>query len=125
MINLNKFIYTELKSCADNVSLGYPNDWEHFPCVSYVEEDNHTTSKTDDEEQIAYIRYRIDIWTKETGTSEIANAIDKAITGLGFVRCQCYDVAETTGLKHKLIRFEARAEFKEGDSAPIIYDPYF
>lgn len=105
MINIKPLIFKELKKVSTNVNDTYPSDWATFPVVQYIEEDNKTNCKTDDKEQEAYVRYKIDIWN-DSSTSEYANEVDKVIAGLGLVRTQCMDVPDSSGLKHKVMRFE-------------------
>ena len=105
MINVKPIITKALKSVCDNVNDTYPSDWVTFPVVQYVEEDNKTHIKTDDKEQLAYIRYKIDIWN-DRSTSDIAIAIDEVLSNLGLIRIQCLDTPEPSGLKHKVMRYE-------------------
>lgn len=105
MINVKDEIYKALESVCNNVSDTYPSDWANFPTVQYVEEDNNVYEFTDGKEDKSYIRYKIDIWHNRS-TSETTLAIDKAISSLGLVRILCQDVSDTSGLKHKVMRYE-------------------
>lgn len=105
MINIKPIITKSLKAVFNNVNDSYPSDWATFPVVQYIEEDNKTHCKTDDKEQEAYIRYKIDIWN-ERSTSDIAVAVDEVFSSLGFKRTQCLDVPDSKELKHKVMRFE-------------------
>lgn len=105
MINIKPIVYKELKKIYSNVSDSYPSDWATFPAIQYVEEDNRTHIKTDDKEQLAYIRYKIDIWN-DRSTSDIAIAVDEVLSNLGLKRTQCIDTPEPTQLKHKVMRYE-------------------
>ena len=40
MINIKPVIYKELQKVADNVTDTYPDDWENFPVVIFLEEQN-------------------------------------------------------------------------------------
>lgn len=106
MINLKPTIAKLLKTKFTNVNDCYPSDWATFPVVQYVEEDNSTFEKTDDKEQKAYIRYKIDIWNTRS-TSEATMAVDTLISNLGFNRISCIDVPDASGLRHKVMRYEA------------------
>lgn len=110
MINIKPTIYNELKKVFNNVSSIYPSDWETFPVVQYVEENNSTRVKTDNIEQLADIRYKIDIWDKKS-TSNSAIEVDKIFESLGFVRVFCGDIAEKE-LQHKILRYEATIDKK-------------
>lgn len=105
MINVKDEVYSAIKDITENVSDSYPATWEKLPAVMYVEEDNKVHEWTDDEEQTAYVRYKIDIWHNRS-TSEWAIKVDAAMSSLGLVRSLCQDVADPSGLKHKVMRYE-------------------
>ena len=105
MINIKPLIVTELKKISENINDSYPSDWTTFPVIHYIEEDNKTHIKTDDKEQLAYIRYKIDIWN-DRSTSDTAVAVDEVLSSLGLKRIQCIDAPEPSQLKHKVMRFE-------------------
>lgn len=105
MIKIKPIIKKELDKVSKNVNDTYPSDWETFPIVQYVEEDNKTHTKTDDKEQLTYVRYKIDIWNKRS-TSETALKVDEVLSSLGLVRIQCLDTPEPSQLKHKVMRYE-------------------
>lgn len=105
MINIKPLILKELKKISENVNDTYPSDWSTFPVIQYVEEDNKTHTKTDDKEQLTYIRYKIDIWNNRS-TSDIAIAVDEVLSSLGLIRIQCLDTPEPNQLKHKVMRYE-------------------
>lgn len=105
MINIKPIILNELKNISDNVTDVYPSDWATFPVIQYVEEENKTHTKTDDKEQEAYIRYKIDIWN-ERSTSETVLKVDEVLSLLGLVRIQCLDAPEPNQLRHKVMRYE-------------------
>ena len=105
MINVKDQVYAALQTVADNVSDIYPVDWISMPAIQYTEEDNSVFEKTDTQEQMASLRYRIDIW--DTGsTSLTALAVDEAVSALGLVRTMCQDVADPSGRRHKVMRYE-------------------
>ncbi|AJG98868.1 hypothetical protein LF65_02282 [Clostridium beijerinckii] len=105
MINIKPIIYNSIKPLSSNVNDTYPSDWTTFPVIQYIEEENKTHTKTDDKEQLAYIRYKIDIWN-DRSTSDIAVAVDEVLSSLGLNRTQSLDVPDTNKLKHKVMRFE-------------------
>lgn len=105
MINVKPEIYAELKKVSSNVNDTYPSDWTTFPVIQYIEEDNNTRTKTDDKEQEAYVRFKIDIWNDKS-TSNIAVAIDGVLSALGLKRIQCIDTPDPSKLKHKVMRYE-------------------
>lgn len=51
MINIKPLIYKELEKLTDNVTDTYPDDWEHFPVVIYLEEENKPYEQYDNQEQ--------------------------------------------------------------------------
>ncbi|MGG7059840.1 hypothetical protein ACQPUZ_16360 [Clostridium tertium] len=105
MINIKPLILKELKKISENVNDTYPSEWSTFPVIQYVEEDNKTHTKTDDKEQLTYIRYKVDIWNNRS-TSDIAIAVDEVLSSLGLIRIQCLDTPEPNQLKHKVMRYE-------------------
>lgn len=104
MINVKDQIYDALCEVADNVSDVYPQNWEIMPAIQYTEEANNVVTKTDNEEQISELRYRIDIWNVGS-TSQLALAVDAALSGLGLTRTECMDVADPSGKRHKQMRY--------------------
>lgn len=111
MINVKDEVYAALTEKLENVTDTYPKDWANLPAVQYVEEENRVVEYTDDEEQKAYCRYRIDIWHSKS-TSETALLVDEAISALGLKRTQCSDVDDPNGMKHKLMRYEMVIDVK-------------
>lgn len=105
MINVKDQVYTALLNVTDNVSDIYPQTWAKLPAIQYTEEDNSVYTKTDEVEQLANLRYRIDIWDTAS-TSLTALAVDEHVSALGLVRTQCQDVADPSGLRHKVMRYE-------------------
>ena len=105
MVNVKDEVYKALSTVNDNVSDCYPRNWEQDVAIQYMEEDNKVVEYTDGEEQKAYVRYRIDIWSRKS-TSAIAVQVDKAIAALGLKRTQCMDVEDPSGMKHKQMRYE-------------------
>lgn len=112
MINIKPIVKKELDKVSTNVNDTYPSNWTTFPVVQYVEEENKTHTKTDNEEQLAYVRYKIDIWHNRS-TSDTAVAVDEILSALGLIRTQSLDVPEPSQLKHKVMRFEAIVNVKE------------
>lgn len=105
MINVKTEVYKSIKDISTNVSDSYPADWATFPAIQYTEEDNKVAEWVDNEESKSYLRYRIDIWDNKS-TSSTALEIDKRISNLGLKRTMCQDVSDTSGLKHKVMRYE-------------------
>lgn len=105
MINVKDQIYDALCGISENISDVYPQTWAKLPAIQYTEEDNSVYTKTDEAEQLANLRYRIDIWDTKS-TSQTALAVDNAISELGLVRTVCQDAADSTGMRHKIMRYE-------------------
>lgn len=105
MINVKDQVYAALCEATENVSDLYPTDWASLPAVQYTEEANNVFTKTDQREQMAQLRYRIDIWNTAS-TSAIALAIDEKMSALGLTRIECADIADGTGMRHKQMRYE-------------------
>lgn len=111
MINVKDKVYAALCTVTDNVTDFYPNDWQQDLAIQYMEEDNKVVEYTDMKEQKAYCRYRIDIWAQKS-TSTTAVEVDKAIAALGLKRTQCTDVEDSSGFKHKQMRYEMVIDVK-------------
>lgn len=105
MINVKDQVFASIQNVCPDATDIYPSSWVDFPAVQYTEEENKVYEWTDNEEESAYIRYRIDIWDKGS-TSKTALAIDKEISKLGLRRTTCQDVADPSGLRHKMMRYE-------------------
>lgn len=105
MKNVKDQVFEALRKVNENVSDTYPANWAKLPAVQYVEEENKVYERTQNKEDKAYVRYRIDIWNGGN-TSEIALNVDAAIAALGLVRTSCADVADPSGLRHKQMRYE-------------------
>lgn len=110
MINVKDQVYEALCKVTENVTSSYPADWENLPAIQYTEEQNSVEIWTDNEEQAAYCRYRIDIWNN-TSTSQLALAVDQQIAELGLKRIQCSDVDDTEK-DHKIMRYEMVIDVK-------------
>lgn len=105
MKNVKDKVYEALCKVTDNVSDAYPRDWESDTTIQYAEEDNKVCERTDNTEDKAYVRYKIDIWHRRS-TSQAAIEVDKYVSALGLVRTLCTDVADPSNLKHKTMRYE-------------------
>lgn len=105
MINVKDQVYKVIKDIFPNVSDSYPSEWANLPAIQYVEEDNKVYEFTDGKEDKSYIRYKIDIWHNRS-TSEYALEVDKQVSALGLRRTLCQDVADPSGLRHKVMRYE-------------------
>ena len=105
MINVKDQVYRALSEAFENVSDIYPTDWATFPAVQYTEEANNVVTKTDNREQLAELRYRIDIWSTGS-TSEHAIRVDEALSPLGLTRTSCQDVPDPSNHRHKQMRYE-------------------
>lgn len=105
MVNVKDQVYNAIQPLSNNVSDGYPKDWEKFPAIQYTEEDNSVSEWVDGKESKSHLLYRIDIWNNQS-TSQTALDVDAALSALGLRRRQCNDVDDTSGLKHKIMRYE-------------------
>lgn len=105
MINVKDQVYDAIKGITENVSDGYPKDWSKLPAIQYTEEDNSVVEWVDNRESKSHLLYKVDIWNNDS-TSEIALAVDRAISKLGLQRVFCGDVADPSGMKHKVMRYE-------------------
>ena len=105
MINIKPIIYKELEKIAENVTDTYPEDWEHFPVVLFLEEENKPYEIYSDKEQKSNIRYKVDIFNNDS-TSALALKIDEVFSKLGLMRTSSLDVPDPSHLRHKTMRFE-------------------
>lgn len=105
MINVKDEVYKAIKDICGNVSDSYPSQWTNLPAICYTEEDNKVYEWTDGQEDKSYLRYKIDIWNNKS-TSKYALGVDSALSKLGLRRTLCQDVADPSGLKHKVMRYE-------------------
>lgn len=106
MRNVKGQVYEALAEKLENVTDQYPKDWAGLPAIQYTEEDNKVYEHTGEGESKSYVRYRVDIWHNRS-TSEAALKVDEALSALGLVRILCQDVPDPSGLKHKVMRYEA------------------
>lgn len=106
MKNVKDQVYAALNEVFENVTDQYPKDWAELPAIQYTEEENKVYEHTTEGECKSYVRYRIDIWHNKS-TSQSALDVDKALSALGLVRTSCGDVPDPSGLKHKMMRYEA------------------
>ncbi len=115
MINVKSKVYSALCSVCDNVTDAFPFNFEQMPSVQYMEEENKVHTWTDNQEELSYVRYRVEIWDRYS-TSDLSLTIDKELAKLGLKRTMCQDVDDPSGLKHKVMRYEAILEEKEDGS---------
>lgn len=106
MKNVKDQIFNALAVIFTNVTDQYPKDWAELPAVQYTEEDNKVHEHTGEGECKSYVRYRVDIWHNRS-TSDAALKVDIALSALGLVRTLCQDAPDPSGLKHKVMRYEA------------------
>ena len=105
MINIKPIIYKELEKVAKNVTDTYPDDWENFPVVIFLEEENKPYEIYGDKDQKTNIRYKVDIFNNDS-TSALAMKIDEIFSSLGLMRTSSLDVPDPSHLRHKTMRFE-------------------
>jgi hypothetical protein len=105
MINIKPIIYKELEKVAENVTDTYPDDWENFPVVIFLEEENKPYEIYGDKEQKSNIRYKVDIFNNDS-TSALALKVDEIFSSLGLMRTSSLDVPDPSHLRHKTMRFE-------------------
>ena len=105
MINIKPIIYKELEKISENVTDTYPEDWEHFPVVIFLEEENKPYEIYSDKEQKSNIRYKVDIFNNDS-TSALALKVDEVFSKLGLMRTSSLDVPDPSHLRHKTMRFE-------------------
>ena len=105
MINIKPLIYKELQKVADNVTDTYPSDWETFPVVIFLEEQNKPGDWFDDKEQKSYVRYKVDIFDNES-TTDLSIKINEIFAMSGSKRTESQYMPDPSHLRHKIMRFE-------------------
>lgn len=120
MINVKDQVYAALKDICENVSDGFPSDWETFPAITYIEEENSVYEWTDGIEDKSKLRYKIDIFNT-TSTSTLAIEVDKRMSKLGLRRTACQDVTDLSELKHKVMRYEGIID----NETELVYQNYY
>lgn len=105
MKNVKDEVYAALLNVTENVSDSYPQKWEKGLTILYAEEENKVTERIGNQERMARVRYRIDIFDKKS-TSLAAIAVDDELSRLGLVRTGCSDVEDPSAWKHKQMRYE-------------------
>lgn len=120
MINVKDQVYATLKDICENVSDGFPSDWEMFPAIAYVEEENSVYEWTDGKEDKSKLRYKIDIFNTAS-TSALAIEVDKRMSKLGLRRTACQDGTDLSELKHKVMRYEGIID----NETELVYQNYY
>lgn len=110
MINVKDEVCAALTEVLSNVTDMYPNDWAVLPAIQYAEEEN-CVFEWDNMERKSELRYRVDIWHNKS-TSEAALLVDAALSKLGLRRIACQDIADPSGLRHKMMRYEGVIDVK-------------
>ena len=103
MINVKDQVYRALKGVCKNTMDSYPPQPDKLPFIFYAEEQNKVVEWTDNREQKAQLRYRIEIWSNSS-TSQMALDVDAAISKLGLIRTDCND--NNGERKCKMMRYE-------------------
>ena len=106
MINVKDQIYSKLKEKYDHVTDTYPQEVNTYPVIQFLEEDNRVAEWTGEGEASSYVLIKIDIWDDKS-TSAYAMEVNDLVASFGFKRTACGDSPDPTGLKHKVMRFEA------------------
>lgn len=106
MKNIKDKVFSALEEKFKNVTSSYPSDWKKLPAIQLTEEENKVHEKTNEKEEKAYVRYRIDIWNN-CSTSPAALEVDKTICKkIGLIRTGCTDTPDPSGMEHKVMRYE-------------------
>lgn len=79
-----------------------------FPRITFFEYENIGATYADDTEQDSEIYIQIDIWCRDSSTSEIAKRVDITMKSIGFQRQASQDLYEDdndTEIYHKAMRY--------------------
>lgn len=85
-----------------HVAASYSVAMKQFPSILYAEVVNVPLSKG--AEARTQLAYSIDIYS-EKSTTELACAVDDALTRIGLKRGQCMDLDDPSGLRHKNMKY--------------------
>ena len=119
MRNIKDQVYSALTAMfgEDAVTDQYPQSWADLPAIQYTEEDNKVLERTDEGETKSYVRYRIDIFHNRSTSAaalEVEQALGYPMEGqrgdvdpLGLSRTMCQDTPDPSGMKHKVMRYDA------------------
>ena len=110
MKNVKDEVFAALLTVSEHLSDAYPKEWAgNEPTIQFTEEDNSVFEGSGSAEGMredkSKVRYRIDIWDLKN-TSPTAVAVDKVVSALGLKRIGCADVPDSSGMKHKQMRYE-------------------
>lgn len=109
MVNINPIVVKKLKEIEGikQISAEYPDDFAIMPTVTYKENDNSDTGKTQTE-VVSNLEYQIDIWDKKSVT-DIAAQVNEVFSGMGFRRISSVQLIDpNTNLKHRVMRFRGK-----------------
>lgn len=84
------------------VAASYNLAMKQFPSILYAEVVNIPINKG--KEARTQLAYSIDIYS-EKSTTELACAVDDALTRIGLKRGQCMDLDDPSGLRHKNMKY--------------------
>ena len=116
MINIKPNVLSALKNDSALIlllggqriyQLKAPNANE-FPRIMFFEYSNVGNLYADDTEQLAEIYIQVDVFCKSSSTSDIAIAVDRIMTSIGFFRVSSsdlYEDLEDTQIYHKAMRY--------------------
>ena len=116
MINIKPDVLSALKN--DNAltlllggqriyQLEAPNATE-FPRITFFEYSNIGLIYADDAEQLSEIYFQLDVFCRNTSTSDIAISVDRVMTSIGFFRVSAndlYEDLEAMKIYHKAMRY--------------------
>lgn len=85
-----------------NVAASYSVAMKQFPSILYAEVVNIPINKG--KEARTQLAYSIDIYSHQS-TTDLASAVDDALTKIGLKRGQCMDIDDPSGLRHKNMKY--------------------
>jgi len=103
MQNIKPIVYAALLNVCPRVfPIAPPDDFEEFPCVSYLEIYNAERATADDEEYVSDIDIAIDLWGETPEElSALALSVNAEMRKIGGRRVGCQDLPPDDGVQHK------------------------
>lgn len=124
MIDIKKVVCESIIKQFPNLFESYPQDFNKFPVITYLEEENTPYEYTSSYDELNFreasskIVYSFSIYDLEN-TTDIAIGINDIMLELGFRRDMCRDIPNSNGYKQKNMRFSA---IIDNDMKAIYFD---
>ncbi len=115
MLDINRYVYTLLSTNAallalvgtsDHIFFGFPNSFKLLPIVTFYELNQTTLEYVDNAPIMRDTFMQIEVWTDNSGTTAIAQAVDNVMIAALFDCDFSSDTPEPdTKLRHRVMRY--------------------